>query len=55
MRYFTDDFGTPVLATRDGQGRFRAFLNTCRHRGVRVAIEPRGESQRLMRPFHTWT
>ena len=54
--YFTtDDFGTPVLATRDDAGRFRAFLNACRHRGVRVANEPRGESRRFMCPFHNWT
>ncbi len=54
--YFTvDDFGTPVLATRDDTGRFRAFLNACRHRGVRVANEPRGESRRFMCPFHSWT
>ena len=31
-----DDFGIPVLATRDSEGRFRAFLNSCRHRGTRV-------------------
>ena len=55
-RYFTtDDFGTPVLATRDDEGRFRAFLNACRHRGVRVANEARGETRRFMCPFHNWT
>lgn len=53
--YFTtDDFGTPVVATRDEQGRFRAFLNACRHRGVRVVNEPRGEGRRFMCPFHNW-
>ena len=35
-----DEFGQPVLATRDRDGEFRAFLNSCRHRGVRVANEP---------------
>lgn len=54
--FFTiDDFGTPVLATRDDNGRFRAFLNACRHRGVRVANEPRGDARRFMCPFHSWT
>jgi phenylpropionate dioxygenase-like ring-hydroxylating dioxygenase large terminal subunit len=53
--FTTDDFGTPVLATRDDNGKFRAFLNACRHRGVRVANEVRGESRRFMCPFHNWT
>jgi len=51
----TDDFGIPVLATRDTQGRFRAFLNACRHRGTRVASEPRGQGRRFICPFHNWT
>ncbi len=50
-----DDFGIPVLGTRDESGRFRAFLNACRHRGVRVANEQRGESRRFVCPFHNWT
>ena len=53
--FTTDDFGTPVLATRDDDGRFRAFLNACRHRGVRVANEERGAARRFMCPFHSWT
>ena len=28
--------GTPILLTRDEDGRVRAFANACRHRGVRV-------------------
>ena len=28
--------------------------NSCRHRGVRVANEPRGRSNTFMRPFHHW-
>ena len=50
-----DDFGTPVLATRDTEGRFRAFLNACRHRGARVAEEARGKSRRFICPYHNWT
>ncbi len=48
-----DDFGVPVLATRDGDGRFRAFLNACRHRGTRLA-EGRGEAAHFKCPFHNW-
>ena len=54
--YFTrDDFGTPVLATRDKQGKFRAFLNACRHRSVRVASEERGRKSVFVCPFHNWS
>lgn len=54
--FFTvDDFGVPVLATRDANGEFRAFVNACRHRGVRVANELRGTTSRFMCPFHNWT
>lgn len=49
-----DDFGVPVLATRDPEGRFRAFVNACRHRGVRVASEARGEQEHFVCPFHNW-
>ena len=54
--FFTmDDFGTPVLATRDKQGVFHAFLNACRHRSVRVASEQRGKRSVFMCPFHHWS
>ncbi len=54
--FFTvDDFGAPVLATRAADGRFRAFLNACRHRGARVAQSPRGKAERFSCPFHSWT
>ena len=49
-----DDFGVPVLATRDPDGRFRAFVNACRHRGVRVAQEAKGEQTHFVCPFHNW-
>ena len=48
-----EDFGAPVLATRDSSGRFRAFVNACRHRGARVA-EGAGKSAAFMCPFHNW-
>ena len=54
--FFTlDDFGTPVLATRDKDGVFRAFLNACRHRSVKVASEERGKRSVFMCPFHNWS
>jgi phenylpropionate dioxygenase-like ring-hydroxylating dioxygenase large terminal subunit len=49
-----DMCGTPVLLTRDPQGRVRAMLNACRHRGVRV-VDGAGEAHRFSCPFHAWT
>ncbi|MDP6810394.1 MAG: Rieske (2Fe-2S) protein [Kiritimatiellia bacterium] len=54
--YFTtSDIGVAVLAVRGRDGEFRAFLNACRHRGVRVAPEGRGEASKFTCPFHAWT
>ncbi len=50
-----DDFGVNVLATRAEDGKFRAFVNACRHRGVQVAQEPHGDATRFQCPFHHWT
>jgi phenylpropionate dioxygenase-like ring-hydroxylating dioxygenase large terminal subunit len=34
----TDDHaGLPILVVRGADGRLRAFLNVCRHRGAKVA------------------
>jgi phenylpropionate dioxygenase-like ring-hydroxylating dioxygenase large terminal subunit len=46
--------GTPVLVTRDADGRVHALLNACRHRGVRVA-DGCGSARRFTCPFHAWT
>ena len=50
-----NDFGIPVLATRDKDGRFRAFLNACRHRATRVEMESRGKRKLFVCPFHAWS
>ncbi|MGH8998755.1 MAG: aromatic ring-hydroxylating oxygenase subunit alpha, partial [Acidimicrobiia bacterium] len=34
--------GRPLIFTRDGTGRVRAFLNTCPHRGAEVCREDQG-------------
>ena len=49
-----DNFGTPVLATRDKNGEFHAFLNACRHRSAKVASEERGQKSMFTCPFHHW-
>lgn len=50
-----DDLGIPILATRDQDGTFRAFVNSCRHRGALVETEARGTKRRFACPFHAWT
>lgn len=50
-----DDFGVPILATRDKNGQFHAFLNACRHRSVKVATEERGTKSVFTCPFHNWS
>ena len=54
--FFTmNDFGTPLLATRDKNGVFHAFLNACRHRSVKVTSQDRGKRSVFMCPFHNWS
>jgi phenylpropionate dioxygenase-like ring-hydroxylating dioxygenase large terminal subunit len=50
-----DATGTPLLLTRDDDGRVRAFLNMCQHRGVRVVEPGRGSGRRFTCPFHAWS
>ncbi|MEM9042792.1 MAG: SRPBCC family protein [Actinomycetota bacterium] len=51
----TGDMGVPVIATRSSDGTFRAYLNSCRHRGAVLVEEERGRSRRFVCPFHAWT
>jgi phenylpropionate dioxygenase-like ring-hydroxylating dioxygenase large terminal subunit len=54
--FIADDLsGVPVLVTRQESGELRAFLNVCRHRGVRVATEPSGNRRSFTCPYHGWT
>ena len=50
-----EDFGVPVLATRNSRGEFKAYANVCSHRGVTVETLKRGEKSRFSCPFHGWT
>jgi phenylpropionate dioxygenase-like ring-hydroxylating dioxygenase large terminal subunit len=48
--------GVPLLVVRGEDGRARAYVNVCRHRGAPVA-EGRGRiaGGRIRCPFHAWT
>ena len=55
-RFWADSqTGLPILMTRDDEGVFRAFANSCRHRGAQVVPDGRGKGQRFSCPFHAWT
>ncbi len=49
-----DMCGTPVLLTRDADGKVHALANICRHRGVRVA-DGAGQGRFFTCPFHAWS
>lgn len=51
-----DEFGLPLLTTRDQQGRVRTFMNVCRHRNMRL-VDAQGfhELKSLVCPYHQWT
>jgi phenylpropionate dioxygenase-like ring-hydroxylating dioxygenase large terminal subunit len=55
--FFTHDLsGVPVLALRSRDGKLRAFVNACRHRGTRVEWEACGAGKRaFVCPYHAWT
>lgn len=50
-----EDFGVAILATRDADGQFHAFLNSCRHRGTMVETGRKGKKRAFSCPFHGWT
>src|SRR6476619_2223489 len=52
-----DEYGVPMLLTRSADGRFRAFLNVCRHRGMRLvdASTQALSKASIVCPYHGWT
>lgn len=53
-----DAAGPSILVTRDKEGRARAFLNMCTHRGAKLVEESEPHSEHRSRvtcPFHAWT
>ncbi len=45
----------PVLVVRDSDGRVRAFLNVCRHRGNRLCRADSGNAASFTCAYHGWT
>jgi phenylpropionate dioxygenase-like ring-hydroxylating dioxygenase large terminal subunit len=52
----TSDFGTPTLITRTKEGKVRAFVNSCRHRGAALVYDERGNTGAgFTCPYHGWS
>ena len=47
--------GVPVLTTRDQQGKIRAYVNSCAHRGAQIMDDGRGHAERFTCPYHAWS
>jgi len=52
--YTTDIAGKPIILVRNKDGEAKAFLNACRHRGVKLA-EGCGNAKGFTCPYHGWT
>jgi carnitine monooxygenase subunit len=53
-----DGAGPSILVMRDKNGKVRAFLNMCTHRGAKLIEESepwQGKVKRLICPFHAWS
>ena len=54
--YRADDLsGMPLLVVRGQDGRLRAFLNVCRHRGAKIATGSGSGKRLFVCPYHAWT
>ena len=54
--FFTSYMGEdPILVTRDNGGKVHAFLNACRHRGMRVCRADQGNAVAFTCSYHAWT
>lgn len=44
-----------VIVVRDRDGKLRALLNSCRHRGAKVCRADSGNARNFVCPYHGWT
>jgi phenylpropionate dioxygenase-like ring-hydroxylating dioxygenase large terminal subunit len=50
-----DGYGTPLILTRDDDGRAHVFANVCRHRGTRLIDSHEvAPAKRIICPYHAW-
>ena len=55
--YFLHDYsGVPILVIKGKDEKIRAFLNICRHRGVRLIEVQKGTIKKnIVCPYHAWS
>jgi len=54
--FFTTYMGEEsIIVSRDSAGIIRGFLNTCRHRGMRVCRADKGNTAAFTCSYHAWT
>ncbi len=54
--YLTSSMGEEsVILCRDRAGRIHVFLNSCRHRGMKVCRSDEGNTVEFMCPYHGWS
>jgi benzoate/toluate 1,2-dioxygenase alpha subunit len=46
---------TPVLVTKDRDGKIRGFINLCRHKGALLCSREEGNSAAHVCPYHHWS
>lgn len=46
--------GESVIVIRGADGKIRALLNVCSHRGSRLCTAPRGKASGFVCPYHAW-
>jgi len=47
--------GSPIIVLRDLSGEFRAFYNTCQHRGAPLVTEDSGNGRGFVCGYHGWS
>ncbi|MFT7650596.1 MAG: nitrite reductase/ring-hydroxylating ferredoxin subunit [Candidatus Poriferisodalaceae bacterium] len=53
--YFVSRMGTEsVIVSRDRTGKVHVFLNSCRHRGMKVCRYDEGNATSFTCPYHAW-
>lgn len=45
----------PVIVSRQRDGSYKGLLNSCRHRGMRVCRQDRGNAKVFTCPYHGWS